>query len=206
MSPFEIHRNQIEFAEPRYQLERTRFILAEIEGAEPGDNLTAQKLAEERGLALPSKEDMGFLDRAKRKLFEQTVKAFLGVLGDGSQAAALLGKRQELPIEDRGLLILGAQTFGHFFQYRTQKEEEWATAALMLAAAQEGLGFNNIEERMRKGWGGVSGLFIKLTEEKEEEQKTEAEEEVEKHIGELKATWGDSTRAWAPISREPSSA
>lgn len=91
---------QAELSIPQRLLGTVRYLLASIEGVEPGDSVTAQALQESRGLKMD--EDPSFLEKALYRAF----KAFQEFKGDGSRAHEFFGRRVELSIEDRGLFVL----------------------------------------------------------------------------------------------------
>lgn len=184
--PLEIHDGMIDFAHGRHLLtHKVKPTLARIEGVAPGDDETGGILTKEEGLSLG---DEG-LSGLQRTLLSPFVHAVLNLKGDGSEAAFLLGKRLELPVDDRGLVILASQTA----EFAIKKGEQWPTAALLRAATDTGVTFDHIEKRVRKGVGGLVGILSKLPFPGAQEGKEEADSKIEELLSELKKLWGDST-------------
>ena len=98
--PIEICEGKIDFADTRHQLSDVKLVLARTEGVEVTDEATKMTLAEEHGLLVDNRE-LQSLSLPERLIVRPIIGVLFSFRGDGSQAASLLGKRLELPTEDR---------------------------------------------------------------------------------------------------------
>lgn len=191
LMPIEVYEGKIDFADGRHLLERTRLALARFEGVEPEDGATRSALAQEVGLPDGSVEGKNLVEKLIIGALAKAVTAFLG---DGSVAGQLVGRRVELPIEDRGLFVLASLVS----DYSVEKNEEWPTAALLSVAAQKGVAFGDIEKRIRSGAGGIQAIVNKLP----GGQGDGGESEMTGFISGLKEIWGNSPQDLAVNKRE----
>lgn len=178
---------QAELAIPSRQLDTVKFWLARLEGVKKGDNNTARELARAEGLEPEPDEDRSF---AEKVMLKAAMRILLGFKGDGSEAFQFFGRRVELPVEDRGLLILANLTSKYILE-----RSQWGTTALLLAGNQEGIRLEDVTARLRKGMGGILGLFQKLPIPIAQGETEEAQREIETYCEEVAGLWGDSDEA-----------
>lgn len=182
LMPIEVYEGKIDFAEGRNQLQKTRLFLARLEGVEPSDDSTRSALAQEAGLPDGSIEEGKSF--AEKIIIKGLAKAVIALLGDGSVAAQLVGRRVELPTEDRGLFVLATLLDDH----SVKRNERWPTAALLSAASQRGVVFGDIEKRVKGGISGIASIANRFS----GSQGDSGESEIGEFIDGLKQIWGNS--------------
>lgn len=124
--------------------------LAQVQG---GWDEKSKDILKSQGVALAS-SDMGGTSFAEKAVMSVVVKAVQAFMGDGSVAGALVGHEVVLSDEARGIIILRKALEGDSFE-----PGSWESAAVIKAEILNGVSFENINSRFKKGMGGLLSAF-----------------------------------------------